>query len=56
MAEELFNPDFGLFKVSANGHSIEPSTSARMIPYHLKLLEFAGIVLAKVNKKKSNKI
>jgi E3 ubiquitin-protein ligase HUWE1 len=50
VAEKLFNPDFGLFKLSGNGQSIQPSPQSRLIPYHLKLFEFCGIILAKVSK------
>lgn len=47
-AKELFNPNNGLFRLSANKMNIEPSPYSWMVPYHLKLFEFAGIFLAKV--------
>jgi len=46
--KELCNPDFGLFSFSENQTNIQPSSTAKLIPYYQTYLEFAGIMLAKV--------
>jgi len=48
MGRELFAPDFGLFKVSANKRSIQPNPISSIIPNYLLYFEFAGLILAKV--------
>jgi len=48
IAKELFNPNFGLFRLAANKRSLEPNPDSRMILNHLVFFEFAGIALAKV--------
>ena len=47
-AQELFSPEYGLFQLSANNRSIQPNPNSYIIPNHLKLFEFAGLILAKV--------
>jgi len=47
MGKELFAPEFGLFKVSANQRSIQPNPISNIIPNYLLYFEFAGIILAK---------
>jgi len=48
ISKEIFDPKFGLFRYSTNGMSIQPSPSSRLIPSHLKYMEFAGMLIAKV--------
>jgi len=49
MGKELFAPDLGLFKVSANKRSIQPNPISSIIPNYLLYFEFAGLILAKVS-------
>lgn len=46
--KELFSPELGLFKVSANERSLEANPMSIIVPNHLKLYEFAGLLLGKV--------
>jgi len=46
-AKELFDPSNGLFKISENHQTIQPSPFSDVVPNHLSYLEFAGIILAK---------
>ena len=48
IAKELFDPRFGLFKLSENKRGIQPNPLASIIPNYLLYFEFAGIMLAKV--------
>jgi len=45
--KEIFNPKFGLFKIAANGFSLEIDPASQNIPFYLKYFEYAGILLAK---------
>jgi E3 ubiquitin-protein ligase HUWE1 len=47
LSHELFGPERGLFKASANGASLQPNPDSFAIPDHLKLFEFAGIITGK---------
>jgi len=48
IAKELFDPQFGLFRLSENKRGIQPNPLASIIPNYLLYFEFAGIMLAKV--------
>ena len=45
----LFNPKFGLFKVSSNKRSIQPDFLSIIIPKFENLFRFAGQILGYVN-------
>lgn len=45
---ELFDPNTGLFQLCENKVNIQPSPIAKIIPSHLKYMELAGMMLAKV--------
>jgi len=47
LASELFDPKKGLFKLSKDNVTLQPSSIASMVPSHLKFFEFAGIIIAK---------
>ena len=49
IAKELFDPQFGLFRLSENKLSIQPNPLASIVPNYLLYFEFAGLMLAKVN-------
>lgn len=49
IAKELFDPNIGLFRLSDNKLSIQPSLISGIVPHHLIFFEFAGIMLAKVS-------
>ena len=49
IAQELFDPRFGLFKVSANKRSIQPNPVSAFFPDFEKYFEFAGAFVAKVS-------
>jgi hypothetical protein len=51
-AQELFSPDSGLFKSTPNLNTLEINPLSWLVPSHLKLFQFAGMVLAKVRTKK----
>lgn len=44
--QRIFNPNFGLFRLSDNGLSIQPNSESMFIPDHLQLFRFAGRILA----------
>jgi hypothetical protein len=48
VAKELFSPGNGLFKLTPNENNLEINPMSFIVPNHLKLLQFAGLVLAKV--------
>jgi len=48
LGKELFGPNTGLFRLAENNVSIQPSPLAKLVHSHLKLLEFAGLMLGKV--------
>jgi hypothetical protein len=47
--KELFSPDKGLFKSTPNMNNLEINPLSWLIPTHLKLMQFAGIVLGLVS-------
>jgi len=46
--KELFNPETGLFEITKNGTNIQLSPMSKIVFSHLKYLELAGMMLAKV--------
>jgi hypothetical protein len=53
VASQLFNPDFGLFKITPNETTIEINPYSGIVTNHLYLFELAGIMVAKVTSKYS---
>ena len=47
LSRELFDPRNGLFRISPNLNSVQPSPLSEIVPNHLQYLEFAGIILGK---------
>ena len=47
LSREIFNPDMGLFQLSANGVSYQPSSLSYIIPDHLTHFRFVGRMIAK---------
>jgi len=45
MSKEIFNPDNGLFKLSADGTSFQPNPQSYINPDHLSYFEFVGRVI-----------
>ena len=46
--QELFDPRKGIFQTSANSNNVQISPFSRNVPSHLRYLELAGMMLAKV--------
>jgi hypothetical protein len=46
--KELFSPETGLFRLTPNQNNLEINPLSIIVPTHLQLFQFAGIVLAKV--------
>jgi len=44
---EMFDPNKGIYKLTGNGATIQPSSTGKVVPYHLKYIELSGIMLAK---------
>ncbi|EAS06148.2 HECT domain ubiquitin transferase (macronuclear) [Tetrahymena thermophila SB210] len=47
LSKEVFNPDYGLFQLSANKRSIQPSPLSMLIPDHLNHFLFLGRLVGK---------
>jgi E3 ubiquitin-protein ligase HUWE1 len=47
--KELFAPETGLFKLTPNLNNLEINPLSCIVPTHLRLFQFAGILLAKVS-------
>lgn len=50
ITKELFDPRAGLFIETPNGGSLEINPYSNIVPNHLDLFEFAGLIIAKVSK------
>lgn len=48
VSQELFSPEKGLFKLTPNENNVEINPLSILVPNHLMLFQFAGIVLGKV--------
>jgi len=48
ISKELFDPCVGLFKLAENKISIQPNPESGIVPYDSTLMQFAGILVAKV--------
>lgn len=47
LSKEIFDPEFGLFKLSANSISYQPSSLSYIIPDHLIHFRMIGRIIAK---------
>ncbi|EGR34353.1 E3 ubiquitin-protein ligase, HECT-domain, putative [Ichthyophthirius multifiliis] len=47
LGKEVFNPDYGLFQLSANKRSIQPSHLSHIVPDHLTHFVFLGRLVGK---------
>lgn len=47
LGKELFNPDCGLFAVSSNKVTIQPSVNSACVPYFVRIFYFVGQLMAK---------
>ncbi len=48
ITKQLFDPSVGLFELATNQLSIQPNPMSGIIPYDSTLMQFAGLILAKV--------
>lgn len=47
LGKDVFNPDFGLFKMAANKRSIQPSPFSFIVPDHLTHFRYLGRLVGK---------
>ena len=47
LSREIFNPNYALFKPSANGVTFQPSPQSYVNPEHLRYLHFVGRIIGK---------
>jgi hypothetical protein len=49
LSREIFNPNYALFKLSANGVTFQPSPLSHVNPEHLNFFKIVGWIIGKVN-------
>lgn len=47
LSKQIFNPDYGLFKLSSTGNTYQPNKNSWINPDHLKFFKFIGRIMGK---------